>query len=69
VRLIGLYVALIFIGNIATYLISRVVEDFWPVASLPVFLLLYFLTLWIAWVLAVRLTEPKPGATQDAAAA
>jgi hypothetical protein len=69
VWLIGLYVAFIFIGNIATYLISRVVEDFWPVASLPVCLLLYFLTLWIAWVLAVRLTEPKPGATQDAAAA
>jgi hypothetical protein len=28
-------------------------------ASLPVFLTLFFLSLWAGWVIAVKLTEPK----------
>ena len=31
--------------------------------SMIVFLTIYFLTLWVAWVLAVRLTEPKKTAS------
>jgi hypothetical protein len=42
-------------------LIGLVVERVWPQASLVVFLLLYFVFLWIAWLLAVKLTEPKDG--------
>jgi hypothetical protein len=30
-----------------------------PAASLPAFLALYFLFLWVAWVIAVRITQPK----------
>jgi hypothetical protein len=30
-------------------------------ASLLIFLLLYLVFLWIAWLLAVKLTEPKAG--------
>jgi hypothetical protein len=33
----------------------------WPQASLMIFLLLYFVFLWVAWLLAVKLTEPRPG--------
>ena len=36
-----------------------VVERIWPQASLLIFLLLYFVFLWIAWLLALKLTEPK----------
>ena len=40
--------------------IGLVVEHaFGSQASLVVFLALYFLFLWVSWLLAVRLTEPK----------
>jgi hypothetical protein len=57
--LIAVYLVLMVIGDFSAYLIGRTVEGAWPEASLPVFLALYFLFLWLAWVLAVRLTEPK----------
>lgn len=38
---------------------SLVVERVWPQASLVIFLLLYFVFLWVAWLLAVKVTEPK----------
>jgi hypothetical protein len=37
------------------------VERIWPQASLMIFLLLYFVFLWVAWLLAVKLTEPRRG--------
>jgi hypothetical protein len=41
-------------------LIGRFVEYEWGSnASLVVFLALYFLFLWVSWVLAVWMTEPK----------
>src|SRR5215831_6128711 len=47
------------LGDVADYLIGLVVERVWPQASLLTFLALYFVSLWIAWLLAVKLTEPK----------
>jgi hypothetical protein len=35
------------------------VEQFSPALSMPIFLVLYFGALWVAWIIAVRLTEPK----------
>jgi hypothetical protein len=49
------------LGDIADYLIGLLVERIWPQASLLIFLLLYFVFLWVAWLLAVKLTEPRPG--------
>ncbi len=57
--LIAVYLVLMVVGDFAAYLIGISIEGSWPAASLPVFLVLYFLFLWLAWVLAVRLTEPK----------
>jgi len=59
VALIIYYVIFMVVGDIADYLIGLVVERIWPQASLVVFLALYFVFLWFAWVLAVRVTEPK----------
>jgi hypothetical protein len=59
VQLIFYYVAFMVTGDIADYLIGLMVERIWPQASLFIFLLLYFGSLWIAWLLAVKLTEPK----------
>jgi len=47
-------------GDLAAYFIGLITEEaFGSQASLIVFLALYFLFLWVAWVLAVWMTEPK----------
>jgi hypothetical protein len=70
VRLIVYYVAFMIAGDLAAYLIGLVTERaFGGHASLIVFLTLYFLFLWVAWVLAVWLTKPKhaePASTESA---
>ena len=53
------YVGFMAAGDVADYLIGLVVERLWPQASLVIFLLLYFVFLGIAWLLAVKMTEPK----------
>jgi hypothetical protein len=59
VWLMMVYVGLMVVGDVADYLIGLVVERMWgQQVSLFVFLILYFVFLWVAWVLAVRLTEP-----------
>jgi len=58
--LLVLYVGLVLVGDIIDYLIGLFVERMWgSQASLVVFLALYFIFLWVAWVVAVKLTEPR----------
>jgi hypothetical protein len=57
--LIIVYLLFMIVGDVADYFIGTFIEQFWPTASLPVFLGLYFLFLWAAWILAVRVTEPS----------
>jgi hypothetical protein len=65
--LIIYYIAIMLILNVATVLIGFAVEGmFGSAVSLMVFLSLYFLTLWGAWVISVWLTQPK-GVTAPAA--
>jgi hypothetical protein len=53
-------VSLIVAGDLAAYLIGLVTErEFGGQVSLIVFLVLYFLFLWVAWVLAVWITKPS----------
>jgi hypothetical protein len=59
VQLIFYYVGFMALGDVADYLIGLLVERVWPQASLLTFLVLYFVSLWVAWLLAVRMTEPK----------
>jgi len=60
VSLIIYYVGFVLIGDVADYLIGLIVErEFGSHASLIVFLALYALILWVAWLLAVRMTAPK----------
>ena len=59
--LIVYYVIFMIAGDFAAYFIGLITErEFGSQVSLIVFLALYFLFLWIAWLLAVRVTEPKP---------
>jgi hypothetical protein len=47
------------------------VEKVMPTVSMPIFLCLFFLSLWVAWIISVKLSEPKTksapidGATSD----
>jgi hypothetical protein len=60
VQLIVYYLVFMVAGDLAAYFIGLVVErTLGGQVSLIVFLALYFLFLWISWLLAVRLTEPK----------
>ena len=59
-QLIVYYLVFMIAGDFAAYFIGLIIErEFGGQVSLIVFLTLYFLFLWIAWVLAVWLTEPK----------
>jgi hypothetical protein len=57
--LLIVYVALVIMGDFVAYFIGLVIERNLPVASLPAFLAMYFLLLWVAWVIAVRVTQPR----------
>jgi hypothetical protein len=59
-QLIAYYVVFMIVGDLAAYVIGLVTEKaFGDQASLIVFLTLYFLFLWVSWLLAVWITEPK----------
>lgn len=55
------YLICLIVGQALTITIGLSIDRFYsPTVSLPVSIFLYFLMFWIAWKLAVRLTEPKP---------
>jgi hypothetical protein len=59
--LIFWYLGFMIAGDLLAYVIGLGVEHVWGSnASLFVFLTLYFLGLWFAWLLSVWMTEPKP---------
>jgi hypothetical protein len=64
--LIIIYLMFMIVGDVADYLIGIAVDRIWPAASLPIFLGLYFVFLWVAWILAVWVTEPRKGAVPTA---
>jgi membrane protein implicated in regulation of membrane protease activity len=58
--LIIYYIGLMIVGDFSAYFIGLLTERaFGSQVSLIVFLTLYFLFLWVAWLIAVRLTEPR----------
>jgi hypothetical protein len=57
--LLTYYVVIVLAADFVAVLLCLSIERVWAAASLPIFLGLYFVILWGAWVLAVRLTEPK----------
>ena len=69
-QLVIYFIAITLAANVATYFIGLLVEHWLgSAASLIVFLSLYFLSIWMAWVLAVRLTAPKLVAAELSAGA
>jgi membrane protein implicated in regulation of membrane protease activity len=60
VTLLAYYLVFMIAGDVLAYFLGLFVEYEWgPHVSLVVFLALYFVFLWVAWQLAVRLSKPK----------
>ena len=58
--LIAVYIVFVLIGDLGAYLIGRTMEQFLSQSlSLSVFLGCFFVVFWLAWVLAVKVTEPR----------
>ncbi|HET9817179.1 MAG TPA: hypothetical protein VFQ33_15585 [Xanthobacteraceae bacterium] len=57
--LLIVYVALVIMGNLIAYFVGLAIERTVPTASLPAFLAMYFAFLWVSWVIAVRITQPR----------
>ena len=54
------YVVFMIAGDVVAYLLGLGIERTWgSTASLWAFLALYFISLWVAWLLAVWMTKPK----------
>ncbi len=49
--------------------IGLAVEQVAVWASMPIFIVLFFLSLWVGWIIAVKLTEPKTRSAPAAAGA
>jgi hypothetical protein len=70
-KLIVYYTVLSSIGDVIAAIVCLGIEKVVPWISMPIFLALFFLILWAAWVAAVKMTEPKDisapiaGATSD----
>jgi hypothetical protein len=67
-KLITYYIAISLVADVIAAVLCLAIEKVVPWISMPLFLSLYFLILWGAWVISVRLTEPKSapvGATSD----
>jgi hypothetical protein len=59
-ELITVYLVLMLIGDAIDFGIGYAVSVMWSdQASLPIFLACYFLTLWVAWILALKITQPR----------
>ena len=57
------YLGLVITGDVLAYFIGLLVEYQWGGwVSMVVFLALYFLLLWVAWIASVWLTEPRKAA-------
>jgi hypothetical protein len=55
---LAIYVVLMLVGDLVDFGIGAFVSREWSdAASLPIFLGCYFFTLWLAWVIAVRIAE------------
>ena len=57
------YVLMTLGGTIIIYFLGLGVEQAWPAASLPAFLIMFFGMLYVAWIISVKITAPKTEAS------
>jgi hypothetical protein len=65
--LLIVYVIAIMVGDLLAVGVAEIVERYSEKASLGVFLALYFVVFWLAWRVAVRITEPRRSVSEQPA--
>jgi hypothetical protein len=53
------YILIVVVSESIVVAIGLTLDRIYPALSLPVSLSLFFAVLWLAWIMAVRLTDPK----------
>jgi hypothetical protein len=56
-QLIAVYVIFAIIGEFIAFFIGRIIDGFLPDYSMPAFMAMFFGVLWLAWPIAVWVTE------------
>ena len=57
------YIGLVMIGDVVAYFAGLAVErQFGSYPSMVAFIAMYFVVLWVAWQLSVRITAPRKAA-------
>ena len=66
--ILTVYVLLVVVMELIVVAVGLVLDRIYPSVSLTISLSLFFLVLWLGWVIAVRLTEPKHEKSTERAA-
>ena len=59
------YVLIVVVMELIVVAVGLALDRIYPSISLTISLSLFFLVLWFGWVIAVHLTEPKPGMSAE----
>ena len=62
--MLALYVLIVVVSEAVVVSIGLTLDRIHSALSLPVSLSLFFAVLWFAWIIAVRLTEPRRAKSQ-----
>ena len=64
------YLVCLILGQAITIAVGLSIDRYYsPTVSLPISLFMYFTMFWVAWKIAVRITEPKAETTAPPPAA
>jgi len=61
-QLMFVYVAVLIVAEAVAVGLGEIVELYYPNASLIAFMALFLIMLWVAWIVAVRLTRRRSDA-------
>ncbi|MGH6768490.1 MAG: hypothetical protein ACRECO_05660 [Xanthobacteraceae bacterium] len=61
-QILAYYCAMVIVGTIAAAFVGLWLDPISQLLSVTIFFILFFGVLWLGWVVAVRLTEPRVSA-------
>jgi len=63
--ILTIYVLIVLVLEIIVVAVGLALDRIYPSLSLTISLSLFFAVLWLAWVLAVRVTQPKDAKSKE----
>jgi len=64
VKVMAYYLVIVIAGALICWGVGEALDSYYATASLPVFLVMFFLNFYLSWRLALWLTEPKVAPTR-----